>query len=228
MDGARLFGPIQMDIPSGAWTCILGASGVGKSTLLRAMLGLETGGEFEGDMSANDGLPLEGRVSYMAQSDLLLPWLSVLDNVMLGARLRGDAPDVERAQSLLQEVGLHDHQEKKPQALSGGMRQRAALARTLMEDRPIVFLDEPFSALDAGTRADMQELATQTLAGKTVVLVTHDPAEAVRLGHQIIVLSKDEAMIWPTPDALPLRAMDAPTTVACQTALLAHLRGTRA
>jgi putative hydroxymethylpyrimidine transport system ATP-binding protein len=227
MNGTRLFGPIQLDVPSIKWTCILGASGVGKSTLLRAMLGLETGGSFEGEISANDGLPLEGRVSYMAQSDLLLPWLTVLGNVVLGARLRGDVPDLERAQSLLQQVGLHAHQDKKPKALSGGMRQRAALARTLMEDRPIVFLDEPFSALDAGTRADMQELAAQTLAGKTVVLVTHDPAEAVRIGHQIIVLSKDKALIWPTPDTEPLRTMDAPETVACQTKLLAHLRKAR-
>ena len=151
----------------------------------------------------------------------------MLENTVLGARLRGGAPDFVRAQSLLKDVGLHGHQDKKPKALSGGMRQRAALARTLMEDRPIVFLDEPFSALDAGTRADMQELAAQTLAGKTVVLVTHDPSEAVRLGDQIIVLSKDEAMVWKLPEEKPLRAMDTPETVVCQTRLLAHLRGAR-
>jgi len=161
----------------------------------------------------------------MAQEDLLLPWLSVLENTVLGARLRGETPDLPRARHLLQRVGLEQHMDKKPSALSGGMRQRTSLARTLMEDRPIAFLDEPFSALDASTRADMQDLATEMLAGKTVLLVTHDPAEAMRLGDKVIVLAADGATEWPVPASSPPRDAYAPDVVERQAALMAHLRG---
>lgn len=220
----RLFGPISLHLPAGQWTCLLGPSGVGKSTILRLILDLPSGGAFDGTITADDGKPLTDRISYMAQDDLLLPWLSVAENVVLGARLRGQSPDMARANALLKRVGLQDHQTKKPRALSGGMRQRAALARTLMEDRPVVLLDEPFSALDAGTRADMQELTAEVLINKTVMLVTHDPAEASRLGHQIIVLAADEAKIWPAPKTPPIRAIQDAETLSCQAQLLAHLR----
>jgi putative hydroxymethylpyrimidine transport system ATP-binding protein len=199
---------------------------VGKSTLLRLVADLGGAGAFDGQIKASDGRAIAGRVSLMAQSDLLLPWLSVLENTILGARLRGEHPDMSRAERLLDRVGLSRHAHKKPSALSGGMRQRTALARTLMEDRPIALLDEPFSALDASTRADMQELAAEVLVEKTVLLVTHDPAEAVRLGHKIIVLTPQAAQLWDTPPDAPVRNQYADGTVACQAALLAHLRGT--
>jgi putative hydroxymethylpyrimidine transport system ATP-binding protein len=214
----------DIHLPSGTWTCLLGRSGVGKSTVLRIMLGLKTGGLFSGVVKASDDIPLANRISYMAQSDLLLPWLSVVDNICIGARLRGDTPDMDRAQRLVNQVGLSGHSDKKPSALSGGMRQRVALARTLFEDRPVVFLDEPLSALDAGTRAEMQELAAEVLADRTVLLVTHDPAEASRMAHQIIVMSSNGADIWPVPNTAPLRELNDPKTLACQTNLLAHLR----
>jgi putative hydroxymethylpyrimidine transport system ATP-binding protein len=223
--GDRILFNTDMHIPGAQWTCLLGRSGVGKSTILRLILGLETGGIFDGSFSATDGVPLAGRISYMAQSDLLLPWLSVLDNVCIGARLRGEAPDVNRARDLLHRVGLSDHAAQKPATLSGGMRQRTALARTLFEDRPIVFLDEPFSALDAGTRADMQELAAEVLQERTVLLVTHDPAEAARLAHQITVMSAQGTQNWPVPETAALRHINAAETLACQGQLLAHLRG---
>ncbi|MEP2474262.1 MAG: ABC transporter ATP-binding protein [Paracoccaceae bacterium] len=223
--GRRLFAPIDLTLPAGQWTCVLGRSGVGKSTLLRLIAGLETVGRFNGDITASDGETMTGRVSLMAQSDLLLPWLTVLENIVLGARLRGQAPDMTRANDLLHRVGLAAYREKKPATLSGGMRQRTALARTLMEDRDIVLLDEPFSALDAGTRADMQDLAAQILHGKTVLLVTHDPTEAVRLGHQIVVLTPQGLQPWETPDTPPIRGQFAPETTSCQADLLAHLRG---
>lgn len=209
---------------SGGWTCLLGRSGVGKSTILRLILGLETGGQFEGSIVAGDGLPLKDRISYMAQTDLLLPWLSVLDNICIGARLRGERPDFQRAEALLRRVGLFENANKKPNMLSGGMRQRAALARTLFEDRPIVLLDEPFSALDAGTRADMQELAAEVLEGRTVLLVTHDPAEASRLAQQIIVMSAQKAQVWPVPKTPVLRDINDLHTLECQSQLLTHLR----
>lgn len=223
INGAPLF-EADIALPAGQWSCLLGPSGVGKSSVLRLILGLDTGGDFSGKIVATDGGAVRSRVSYMAQSDLLLPWLSVTQNVVLGARLRGEPPDMARAESLLERVGLSAHRTKTPRALSGGMRQRAALARTLMEDRPVVLLDEPFSALDAGTRADMQELAAEVLHGKTVLLVTHDPAEASRLGHQILLMSATEAAQWPVPHSDPVRALDDAGALQCQAALMAHLR----
>jgi putative hydroxymethylpyrimidine transport system ATP-binding protein len=223
--GGHLLFDTDLHIPAGQWTCLLGRSGVGKSTILRLILGLETGGLFKGWFAATDDMPLTGRISYMAQSDLLLPWLSVLDNVCIGARLRGAPLSNARARDLLHRVGLSDHADQKPATLSGGMRQRAALARTLYEDRAIVFLDEPFSALDAGTRADMQELAAEVLQDRTVLLVTHDPAEAARLAHQIIVISAQTTHSWPVPSSTALRDINAAETLACQAQLLAYLRG---
>ncbi|MEL6586092.1 MAG: ABC transporter ATP-binding protein [Pseudomonadota bacterium] len=226
--GGEVLFDVDLRIPAGRWTCLLGRSGVGKSTVLRLILGLETGGHFTGAIAASDTAPLTGRISYMAQSDLLLPWLSVADNVCIGARLRGDTPDMDRVRTLLRRVGLAKHADQKPASLSGGMRQRAALARTLFENRPVVFLDEPFSALDAGTRADMQELAAELLAGRTVLLVTHDPAEAARLADQITVLTRKGTEDWPVPDTPALRAINHPQTLNCQAKLLDHLRGATA
>lgn len=225
--GAVLF-DAALSVPGGKWTCLLGPSGVGKSTVLRLILGLNTGGQFDGTIAADDNNLLENRLSYMAQSDLLMPWLNVSDNITLGARLRGEQPDQAKAAELLKRVGLEDHAHKTPAKLSGGMRQRVALARTLMEDRPIVLLDEPFSALDAGTRADMQELAAEVLKDKTVLLVTHDPAEATRLGHQVVVMSANAFEPWPLPKTKPVRKVDAPQTLRCQSELLSHLRGVTA
>lgn len=220
-----LFDGVSLSIAAGQWSCLLGRSGVGKSTILRLILGLETAGQFDGTIAAGDSEPIKGRASYMAQSDLLLPWLSLRENVVLGARLRGERPDLDKADAMIAEVGLAGDHGKKPGALSGGMRQRAALARTLMEDCPIVLLDEPFSALDAGTRADMQDLAARVLTGRTVLLVTHDPAEACRLGHHINVLSETGITPWPVPETTPVRRVDDPGLLHAQAALLSHLRG---
>ncbi len=226
--GDRVLFNANLHLPGGQWTCLLGRSGVGKSTILRLILGLETGGTFNGSFVATDGVKLAGRISYMAQSDLMLPWLSVLDNVCIGARLRGEVPDTAVARDLLRRVGLSNHADQKPATLSGGMRQRAALARTLFEDRAIVFLDEPFSALDAGTRADMQELAADVLKDRTVLLVTHDPAEAVRVSHQITVMSAQATQNWQVPKTAALREINAAETLACQAKLLEYLRGSAA
>ena len=100
----------------------------------------------------------------MAQQDLLLPWLGALDNICLGARLRGERADHGRARHLLRAVGLEGYDGRLPRTLSGGMRQRVALAATLMEDRPIVLMDEPFAQLDALTRLRLQDLAADLLA----------------------------------------------------------------
>jgi putative hydroxymethylpyrimidine transport system ATP-binding protein len=119
---------------------------------------------------------------------------------------------------------LAAHAGKRPRQLSGGERQRVALARTLMEDRPVILLDEPFSALDAKRRAEMQELAAELLAGRTVLLVTHDPGEAARLGHAILVMSAGGVMAGAVPASPPVRPVDDPETLACQGRLYAQLR----
>ena len=126
----------------------------------------------------------------MAQDDLLLPWYTVLDNVLLGARLRREVTEEkrERAKQLIDRAGLTDSVSKYPDALSGGMRQRVALLRTLMEDRSVILMDEPFSALDALTRMKLQDLAAGMTRGRTVLLVTHDPMEALRMGDRVMVL----------------------------------------
>ncbi len=222
--GARLFAPLTLSLPAGRWTGLLGASGVGKSTLLRVIAGLETGVRFVGSVRAADGAPLTGRVALMAQSDLLVPWRDILGNVTLGATLRGTRPDRDRAMALLERVGLADHARKRPHMLSGGQRQRAALARTLMEDRPVILLDEPFSALDARMRAQMQELAGELLAGRTVLLVTHEPAEAARLSHAAWLMSARGLEALELPDTPPVRDLDNPGFLAAQAALFARLR----
>jgi putative hydroxymethylpyrimidine transport system ATP-binding protein len=210
---------LTLEFSAGRTTCLLGRSGVGKTSLLRWLAGL-----LPGAARAQD-------VAYMAQSDLLLPWLPVLDNVLLGYRLRGDRTALKaarpRAQALLAEVGLHDRLGDLPHVLSGGMRQRAALARTLCEDRPVVLMDEPFAHLDAVTRLELQDLAGRLLAGRTVVLVTHDPLEALRVGHQVRVLAGSPFTAGPTiepPGAVPRDPAD-PALLALQARLLAELRG---
>jgi putative hydroxymethylpyrimidine transport system ATP-binding protein len=161
----------------------------------------------------------------MGQDANLLPWLSVLGNVTLGARLRGEPPDLRAAEALLARVGLGGQRDQPPATLSGGQRQRAALARTLMEDRPVVLMDEPFSALDAITRARLQALAARLLEGRTVLLVTHDPLEALRLGHRIQVMAGQPARIEPPicPSGTPPRDLHDPVLLARQGELLARL-----
>lgn len=165
-----------------------------------------------------------GPVALMAQDDLLLPWLSTLDNVLIGARLRGEIPDRDRAHEGLARVGLSEHTGKKPAALSGGQRQRVALARTLMEDRPLVLLDEPFSALDALTRSQMQELTARVLVGRTVLLVTHDPAEAARLGQTILIMTHTGLREVAAPPGPIPRPVDDFPVLQAQAALLNELR----
>lgn len=223
--GVTLFAPLSLHVPAGRWTCLLGASGVGKTTVLRLLAGLATGVSFAGEFGADDGLALQSRVALMAQDDLLMPWLSVRENVLLGARLRGERPDKQRAAEVLDRVGLHGLHDRKPAQLSGGQRQRVALARTLMEDRPILLLDEPFSALDAGTRGRMQDLTAEVSAGCTVLLVTHDPAEAARLGHQILVMDDAGLTDVRPPEGEIPRAVDDAGVLAMQTGLLKMLRG---
>lgn len=220
IQGAPIFSDLDLKLRPNGWTCLLGASGVGKSTVLRLFAGLDAEIEFDGHLDTS------GRVALMAQKDMLLPWLSVIDNVLIGARLRGERPDTARAYTTLEQVGLSNHALKRPAALSGGQRQRVALARTLMENSEVVLLDEPFSALDALTRAQMQELTASLLKDRTVLLVTHDPAEAARLGETILIMTGSGMRNVAAPNGPVPRPFDAPEVLNTQADLLNQLRNT--
>ena len=193
---------LNMEIPAAAWTCILGRSGCGKSSLLRYLANLlNEQVHFSGSLSISSPIDLQEQVAYMAQQDLLMPWLTVLDNVLLSEKFSANTKksqndkkqQMNKAKQLLQQVGLADKATLLPQQLSGGMRQRVALARTLMQEKPIVLMDEPFSALDAVTRYRLQNLACELLKDKTVVLITHDPQEAIRLADRLYIMQGNPA-----------------------------------
>lgn len=226
--GHGLFSGLELQLPAGEWTCLLGQSGVGKSSLLRLLTGLTGQMQSHAEIATGDGRPLDGRVAWMAQQDLLLPWLSVLDNVLLGPRLRQGRADIEQREQgryLLSQVGLAGLEGRYPAALSGGQRQRVALARMLLEDKPVVLMDEPFSALDAVTRLKLQDLAAHLLADRTVLLITHDPLEALRLGDQVLVLQGRPARLTAPirPEGRAPRAVDQPEVLQLQGQLLRQL-----
>ncbi|MEZ8252418.1 ABC transporter ATP-binding protein [Vibrio splendidus] len=206
---------LSLSLNAGKWTVLLGRSGCGKTTVLRYLAGLlDDKVEWQGTLATSDELPLTDRIAYMAQQDLLLPWLSVIDNVCLSHRFQNPVSDkaqqTNQALELLAAVGLADHASTMPDQLSGGMRQRVALARTLMQDKPVVLMDEPFSALDAVTRHKLQSLACELLRDKTVVLITHDPQEAVRLADNLYVLqgTPANAQSLSVPNTLTPRVLD--------------------
>lgn len=198
-DGEPLFEQLNTHFAAAQWHSILGRSGVGKSSLIKAIAGLLQGYEKSGDILADDGQQLGARIAWMAQDDLLLPWLTVTQNILLGPRLRKalDKPTQQRTQVLLEQVGLAGMGERMPNQLSGGQRQRVALARTLLEDKPIVLIDEPFSALDVSTRLQIQDLFVELLKGKTVILITHDPMEALRLSQEIWLMQGAPVQLTP-------------------------------
>jgi NitT/TauT family transport system ATP-binding protein len=185
---------VTLDVPRGGFLSLVGPSGCGKTTLLRVLAGLHThdGGTIE---IGADGTPFEpGRdVGMVFQQPLLLKWRRVLENVILPAEIIGlpMAETKDRARHLLELVGLSGFEDKYPYELSGGMQQRAAIARALVHDPKLVLMDEPFGALDALTR-DRLNLELHRIwreSGKTIVFVTHGISEAVFLGTQVAVLT---------------------------------------
>ncbi|MDB5777369.1 MAG: transporter related protein [Herbaspirillum sp.] len=184
---------IHLDIPDGSFVSIVGASGCGKSTLLKILAGLE---ESSTGSALRDGQPMKGAsrdVGIAFQDHVLFPWLTILENVLLPAEIHGLPPQASlaRANELLALSGLSGFESRKPEDLSGGMKQRAALCRALMTDPKILLLDEPFGALDALTR---EELSLELLRiweanRKTALLITHDINEAVMLSDTVVVMS---------------------------------------
>jgi len=200
--------PITLSIPQGRFVSLIGPSGCGKSTIFNNIAGLiePTGGRVLID--GIDATGTIGRVGYMLQKDLLLPWRTVLDNVILGMEIQGVPLSEARARALplLQRYGLAGFEYLYPNSLSGGMRQRAALLRTLLFDTDVILLDEPFGALDAQTKLQMQEwlMALWSDFRKTVVFVTHDVEEAIYLSDELYVMgTRPGRIIDSIPVTLP-------------------------
>ena len=190
---------VSLDVEEGEFCSIVGPSGCGKSTLLSALAGLEplTGGEI-----AVDGETVRGpspRVGFMPQQDQLFPWRSIWDNVTLGLAVRGEntPENRQRVRGLLDRYGLAAFGNKRPGQLSGGMRQRAALIRTLAINPDILLLDEAFSALDYQTRLTVTEDVYRILKQEaiTTVMVTHDIPESISMGDRILVLTARPARV---------------------------------
>lgn len=190
---------VDMDIAPGEFCSVVGPSGCGKSTLLSVISGLEP---LTGGTVTVDGAPVcgpSGKIGFMPQRDQLFPWRTIRDNVTLGLTVTGrrTAEALAYADTLLKRYGLWAFAQKRPFQLSGGMRQRCALIRTMATNPKILLLDEPFSALDFQTRlavsSDIGRIIRQE--GKTALLVTHDISEAISLSDRIFVLSARPAVV---------------------------------
>jgi len=192
-DAVLALSDVSSTIPKGSFTTVVGPSGCGKSTLLRIISGLLDYSEGVVEM---DGQPINGTrrdVGMVFQSSILLPWRTILENVMLPAEVLGldMAAARTRAMELLKMVRLEGFEKKLPAQLSGGMQQRASIARALLHDPKILLMDEPFGALDALTREQMN-LELQRIwieSGKTVILITHSIPEAIFLGDVVLVMT---------------------------------------
>lgn len=194
IDGSRtdVLSEVDLMVNMGEFVSIIGPSGCGKSTLLNIIAGLDE--PDSGAVEISDiGHNRLGKTGYMQQKDLLLPWRSVLDNTILGLELRGVSRKQAREQALeyTEVFGLKGFEHQYPHALSGGMRQRAAFLRTMLIDQDVILLDEPFGALDALTRVQMQEwlLRVWESLNKTIVLITHDVDEALLLSDRIYLMT---------------------------------------
>ena len=210
---------LDLSVAPGEFVAIVGPSGCGKSTVLSMIAGLlpPTAGSITLNGKAVDR-PLPG-IGYMLQRDYLFEWRSIWENVALGLDVRKQPGGRERAESLLKTYGLYEFKDSRPSELSGGMRQRAALLRTLAIDPDLLLLDEPFSALDYQTRLsvcdDIYEIIKRE--DKTAILVTHDLSEAISVADQILVLSRRPGRIqrevpihFEMEKRTPMRARSAP------------------
>ncbi|AGP29966.1 ABC transporter ATP-binding protein [Corynebacterium terpenotabidum] len=194
---------VQLSVPVGEHVAVIGRSGCGKSTLLHLIGGLLR--PTSGTVRVLDGSREDARLTHcalMPQGDSLLPWFSVQDNVAVALRNRGIGRREarSRADTMLERCGLAGQGRSRPDRLSGGMRQRAALARALLAEKPVLLADEPLGALDAITRGEIQDWLASLLAGSgtTMIMVTHDVDEALLLAHRVVLLDRGTvAGTWP-------------------------------
>lgn len=190
---------ISLSVKDGEFVSLLGPSGCGKSTILSIIAGIvqQTSGQVLLKQQPMSDVDLA--IGYMLQQDYLFPWKTIIDNCLLGPKINKKRPEEmeERALKLLQEVGLTNVEENFPDSLSGGMRQRVALVRTLITDPEILLLDEPFSALDYLTKLKLENAVAQMLRmyHKTAVLVTHDIGEAISMSDRIFVMEANPGTI---------------------------------
>ena len=184
---------VSFDVREGTFLSILGPSGCGKSTLFNHIAGLMQPTEGDVTIGGASVIGKPGQVGYMLQKDLLLPWRTIEDNIILGQTLHGASKRdaIAQAAPLIERCGLRGFERHRPHQLSGGMRQRAALLRTLLTGKDVLLLDEPFGALDAITRLQLQMLLTDVWQEmrKTILFVTHDVDEALLLSDEILLLS---------------------------------------
>lgn len=195
----KIIEDVSLHVKKGEMVCILGVSGIGKTTLFNVVSGLEKPDEGEVFLDGERITGCPGKIGYMQQSDLLLPFKSIAKNVMIPCLLKGmNKKDArEKAEGIIKEFGLYEARDMYPVQLSGGMRQRAALARTFMTDCTTMLFDEPFSALDAMTRRDMQKWFKETVKkhGISALFITHDIDEAIILSDRIYILGGEVGKI---------------------------------
>ena len=203
---------ISLELPQGGFVSLLGHSGVGKTTLFNVLAGLDRPDSGKVFLDGGDITGVSGKVGYMPQKDLLLEHRTVLDNVILPMLIRGEKKDSARshAAGFFPHFGLSGYEKKYPRQLSGGMRQRAALLRTCMTLNRVILLDEPFSALDAITRREMQDWYREIAEnmGLSTIFITHDVEEALLLSDTVYILSGTPAKITCVIDVLPQRPRD--------------------
>lgn len=184
---------LSLSVRDGEFVSIVGPSGCGKSTLLNILAGLDT--DFDGKFAFKDDV----KVGYMLQDDSLFPWLSVYENAIIGLKIQDKCSEenILYVKGLLEKYGLSEFMDKKISSLSGGMKQRVALIRTLATKPDLVFLDEPFSALDYQTRLKVSDDIYRIIKneGITVIMVSHDIAESISLSERIIVLTNRPARV---------------------------------
>jgi len=207
-DNSWVIQGLSFDVSEGEFLTIIGPSGSGKTTLLNMIAQIDTASSGEVRFQSQPAPALDPRhlnpglsckIGYVTQEDNLLPWRTTIENVLfpLAVQRRLDGATRARAAMLISAVGLAGFEKYYPHELSGGMRKRASLIRTLVYDPPVILMDEPFGALDAQTRSQLQEdlLGLWNLGRKTILFVTHDIVEAIALGDRTLVLSRPPARI---------------------------------
>lgn len=194
-DGQKVISKLNLEIMEGEFISLIGKSGTGKSTILKLITGLLK--PDKGEILINGKEVALGDVGYMAQRDLLLPWRTIIDNILLASEINSDVTiSKAEARDWLDRVGLSAYETALPQQLSGGMRQRVAFLRTLLMGKDLLLLDEPFGALDALTKKDMQAwlVSIWQELNKTVLFITHDLEEACFLSDRILLLHPNHAV----------------------------------